>query len=376
MLGKRIPLFKILGFEVGIDYSWFFLAILITWSLAESLFPARFENLDPGTYWAMGAAGALGLFASIVLHELSHSVVARHFGLRIRGITLFIFGGVAEMDSEPPSARAEFWVAIAGPLASFAIAGAMLGVTEAGRRGAWPIPVIGVLGYLGWINGLLAMFNLLPAFPLDGGRVFRAFLWSLRDDLTWATRVTSTVGSWFGIGFFGLGLLSLLSGNIIGGVWWFLIGMFLRGAARSSYQQLIIRRQLEGEPVERFMERDPVTAPAELSVRTFVDEYLYRHDFKIYPVVDGDHLVGCVSSSDVKAMPRDRWPVTSIGSLARPCSADNTVTPDTDSMRALSKMSRLGSSRLMVVTDGRLRGVVTLKDLLRLLALKVELGDE
>jgi len=375
MFGKRIPLFKVFGFEVGIDYSWFFLAVLITWSLAASLFPAQHRGLSPATYWTMGAAGALGLFISIVLHELSHSLVARRFGLRIRGITLFIFGGVAEMESEPPSAKAEFWVAIAGPIASFVIAGAMLAAAGAGRQLGWGVPITGVLGYLGWINGLLAIFNLLPAFPLDGGRVFRAFLWAQRDDLTWATRVTSNVGSWFGFGFYIIGLLSLFSGNIIGGLWWFLIGMFLQGAARSSYQQLIIKRQLEGEPVKRFMEPEPTTVPADLPVREFVDHYLYHHDYKMYPVVEGDRLVGCVSSRDVKAVARDRWADTRIGSILSACAAENTISPDADSMEALATMSRTGTSRLMVVEDGHLRGVITLKDLLRLLALKVELGD-
>lgn len=376
MFGKRIPLFKVFGFGVGIDYSWFFLAALITWSLAASLFPAEYPGFSAQTYWLMGAVGALGLFISIVLHELSHSIVARQFGLRIRGITLFIFGGVAEMESEPPSARAEFWVAIAGPLASFTIAGAMLTAAGVSQLNAWGDPVTGVLGYLGWINGLLAAFNLLPAFPLDGGRVFRAFLWSKHGDLTRATRVTSNVGSWFGFAFYIVGLLALFSGNIIGGLWWFLIGMFLQGASRASYQQLVIRHQLEGEPAERFMEPNPTTVPPGLSVREFVDEYLYHHDYKMYPVVDGDRLVGCVSSKDVKALARDEWEHTPVGAIASACAAQNAVSPDADSMEALATMSKTGTSRLMVVEDGHLRGVITLKDLLRFLALKVELGDE
>jgi len=375
MFGKRIPLFKVFGFEVGIDFSWFFLLVLITWSLAALVFPAEFPNLATTTLWIMGAAGAMGLFVSIVLHELSHSLVARIFGLRIRGITLFIFGGVAEMEPEPPSPKAEFWVAIAGPLMSFAIAGVLIVVAGLGAAQGWPKPAVGVIAYLGWINGLLAVFNLLPAFPLDGGRVFRAYLWHLRHDLLEATRITSMVGGWFGIAFFALGLVSLLAGDFIGGIWWFLIGMFLRAAARSSYDQLVMKTQLQGEPVSRFMETTPVTVDADRSVRDFVDEYLYHHDYKLYPVVKTGRLVGCVSTRQIKAIPREDWPSTTVGAIAQACTSDNTVSPQTDAMDALAAMHRLGISRMMVVDQGRLVGVLTLRDLLRFLSTRLELGD-
>jgi len=375
VFGKRIPLFKVFGFEVGIDFSWFFLLVLITWSLAVMVFPIQFPDLSTTAVWIMGAAGAMGLFISIVLHELSHSLVARRFGLRIRGITLFIFGGVAEMESEPPSPKAEFWVAIAGPLTSFAIAGVLLVVAGVGVIQGWPKSVVGVIAYLGWINGLLAVFNLLPAFPLDGGRVFRAYLWHLRGNLVDATRITAMVGGWFGIAFFALGLVSLLAGDFIGGIWWFLIGMFLRAAASSSYQQVVMKSQLQGQPVVRFMKPTPITVDAATSVRNFVDDYLYHHDYKMYPVVEAGELVGCITSGDVKAIPRDQWEDTLVSSHARACSADNTVSPDTDAMEALAKMNQLGMSRMMVVDQGRLVGVLTLKDLLRFLAQHLELGD-
>jgi Zn-dependent protease len=374
MFGKRIPLFKIFGFQVGIDYSWFFLAVLITWSLAVGLFPALFKDLTPVAYWAMGVVGALGLFVSIVLHELSHSLVARRFGIEMKGITLFIFGGVAEMTAEPPSARAEFWVAVAGPIASFAIAAALLAAGVAAGGLGWPVEVTGVLGYLGVINAILAAFNLLPAFPLDGGRVLRSFLWYVRDDLSWATRVTSQIGSWFGVGFIVLGVASVLAGNLIGGLWWALIGMFLRGAARASYRQLIIRRELEGETVDRFMRKDPVTVPPDITVQQLVDDYVYRHYFKMYPVVEDGRLIGCITTGRIKGLPPEQWAARTVGEVAEVCSESNIVRADDDAMAALSKMNRTGASRLMVADNGRLVGVIALKDLLSFLSMKIELG--
>ena len=189
MFGKRITLFRLLGFEVKIDASWLIIAVLITWSLARAVFPAYFEGLSGATYILMGIVGALGLFSSIVVHEFSHSLVARRFGLSMKGITLFIFGGVAEMEEEPPTAKAEFFMAIAGPAASVVLGGVLLGITVLGTRYGWPNPVIGVLSYLWTINLVLAAFNLLPAFPLDGGRVLRSALWGFTGRLAWATRI-------------------------------------------------------------------------------------------------------------------------------------------------------------------------------------------
>jgi len=262
MFGKRIRLFKLLGFEVGIDWSWIIIAILIAWSLSTGLFPFYYKNLSTQMYWIMGIVGAVGLFISIVIHELCHSLMARRYGVHMKGITLFIFGGVAQMEEDPPSLRAEFATAIVGPLSSIAIALIFYGIYLSGKQGGLPEPVNGVVGYLAMINGILAGFNILPAFPLDGGRVLRSILWGVKKNLRWATRVSSWIGSGFGILLIVLGVLNVLRGNFIGGMWWFLIGMFLNGAAKSPYQQLITRRALEGEPVRRFMKTDPVTVPA------------------------------------------------------------------------------------------------------------------
>ena len=375
MFGKRIKLFKILGFEVGIDLSWIILAFLIAWSLSVGLFPFQFKGLSTETYWLMGIIGAVGLFLSIIFHELSHSLVARRYGMPMKGITLFIFGGVAEMSDEPTSPKAEFMMAVVGPISSIAIGLICYGVYTLGKQGGWTQPITGVVGYLAMINGLLAGFNLIPAFPLDGGRLLRSILWGIKGNIRWATRVASSIGSGFGILLIVLAVFQLFRGNFIGAMWWFLIGMFLRGAAKSSYQQLMVRDALQGEPVSRFMSDDPVTVSPSLSVKDLIEDYIYRYHFKMFPVVDDGTLVGCVSTKEVKDIRREQWGQKMIGELAADCSIDNTVAPDTDAVKALALMNRTGVSRLMVTEGDRLVGVITLKDLLKFLSLRMELEE-
>jgi Zn-dependent protease/CBS domain-containing protein len=377
MFTRRFDLFTLFGIPIRIDLSWFVIAALVSWSLAGTVFPDALPGLEPGTYWMMGLAAALGLFASIVIHELAHAVVAQRQGLPIRGITLFIFGGVAEMESEPPSPKAEFLVAIAGPLASLALGIMLIGGTAAALTFSWPAPLTEVVKWLGLINVILIVFNMIPAFPLDGGRVLRSALWSWKDNLRWATRVTSQIGSGFGVLLIGFGLWSaLFQGDLIGGLWMVLIGMFLRNAAQLGYRQLVLRRVLEGEPVSRFMQTNPVTVPRSISVAELVESYIYRHHFKLFPVVDGERLVGCVTTRQVKELPREEWDRQTVGALCHQCSPENTVAPDSDAMEALARMSGSGSSRLMVVEGGRLVGIIALKDLLRFLSLKIELEGE
>jgi Zn-dependent protease/predicted transcriptional regulator len=374
MFGKRINLFKLLGFQVRIDLSWIIIAVLIAWSLSMGFFPFRFKGLSVQTYWIMGIVGAIGFFLSIIVHEFCHSLVARKYGLRMRGITLFIFGGIAEMAEEPPGPKAEFMMAIVGPLSSLLIAAIFYTVYSAGASAGMPRPVAGVIQYLAYINGLLAAFNLLPAFPLDGGRVLRSILWGIKGNLQWATRVSSWMGSGFGILLIVLGVFSLFSGNFIGGMWWFLIGMFLYNAARMSYQQLLTRKALEGESVRRFMKTDPVTVTSDITVSQLVEDYVYVFHHKFYPVVsDSDKIDGCVTTKQIKEIPREEWNQKRVADIKVHCSEENTITPDTDAVKALALMSRTGTSRLMVTEGGRLVGVVSLKDMLKFLSLHVEL---
>jgi Zn-dependent protease/CBS domain-containing protein len=373
MFGKKIHLFTLFGFDVGIDFTWFLLAILVAWSLASYLFPVYYKGYSTGIYWAMGVAGAVGLFFSIVFHEFWHSIVARRFGLPMKGITLFIFGGVAEMGDEPANAKTEFLMAIVGPLSSAVLGGIFLllywGVSAA--RG--PMAVWGVLQYLGWLNFLLAVFNLVPAFPLDGGRVFRSILWGAKGDLRWATRVAAAFGSGFGILLIALGLVSFLFGAFVTGVWYFLIGLFVRGAARMSYRQVLIRQALAGETVARFMQPNPVVVPSSLSVSELVNDYIYRYHHRMFPVTSDGTLVGCISTQQVRRVPREQWDRYTVQDVLAPCSLENTIPPHTDAMEALSIMNRTGNSRLLVVEGDHLAGIITLKDMLKFLDLKMDL---
>lgn len=375
MFWKRFHLMTLLGFPIEIDLSWFVIAVLLTWSLATQIFPTLAGGLAPASYWMMGLAGAFGLFGSVLLHELGHAVVARAFKLRIRRIVLFIFGGVAEMADEPPHARAEFFVAIGGPLVSVALVVLFVGVQLAAQALGAAHAILIVLGYLGAINGVVVVFNMIPAFPLDGGRVLRSVLWAWKDDLRWATWISSRIGAGFGILLIAAGVLSFVTSNPFAGLWWGMIGLFLLNAARLSYQQVLLRRALEGEPLERFITHDPVAVSPETTVAELV-EALYRHHHKMYPVVESGRLLGCVTTREVTQLPREQWPLRRVGEIARPCSPDNTISRDADAMDALTRMSRSQSSRLMVVDDGRLVGIVALKDMLRFLSLKLELERE
>lgn len=375
MFGKRIKLFRLHGFEVRVDLSWMIIAILVVWSLSIGLFPYMYSNLSSQTYWVMGIIGSIGLFLSIIFHEYSHSVIARKYGMPMKGITLFIFGGVAEMGDEPASAKAEFLMAVAGPVSSMIVAGVFYGIYILGLLSGLPDPVNGVIGYIAVINLLLAGFNLIPAFPLDGGRMLRSILWGLKKNIRWATRISSVIGSGFGVLLIILGVLQVVRGNFIGGMWWFLIGMFLRGAAKTSYQQLLTRKALEGEPVSRFMKTETITVPPSLSVEQFVEDYVYKFHLKLYPVMESEKLIGCVSTRQVKDIPRENWSTITLGEIATPCSSQNTIEPKADAIKALSKMNQTGDTLLLVTQGGNLVGVVSLKDMLRFLSLKVELEE-
>ena len=376
MFGKKIPLFSLFGFKVSIDLTWLILAVLISWSLAKGLFPSYFAGYSNATYWWMGVAGALGLFISIVFHEFCHSLVARHYKLPIKGITLFLFGGVAEMSEEPENPKVEFLMALMGPVSSV-ILGLFLGaVVLAGGKTIWPGPVTAVLEYLAWLNFILAGFNLLPAFPLDGGRVLRAVLWKIKGNLRWATHVASELGSGIGLFLIIIGLITFITGGFVGGMWYFLIGMFIRWASQTSYRQLLIRNALAGEQIGHFMKTDPVTVPSSTSVEHLVDDYFYKYHYRMFPVTDNGNLKGCVDIKQVKELPRDQWTDHTVSEVTKPCSETNTIFPETDAMKVLSQMNRTGNSRLLVTEHNRLVGIVTLKDMLQCLSLKIDLEEK
>lgn len=375
MFGKRITLFRLFGFAVGVDFTWILLAILIVWSLGASYFPFQYPGLDRSSYWWMAIAGAFGLFFSIVFHEFSHALVARRIGLPISGITLFLFGGVAHMESEPDAPKDEFLMAVAGPIASFVLAGIFYAIYAAAD---WPVAGSAVLVYLAIINALLAGFNLIPAFPLDGGRMLRAVLWGWKGNFIWASRIAARAGSIFGIILILLGVWAFVTGNFVGGMWWFLIGLFLRGVAEASFQQSAMRATLKGLPVRRIMNAAPVTVSPDLSVADLVENYFYRHYYKTFPVVQDDRLVGCVHLRDMAAVPRSAWQETRVSDIMRLTSSEETLTTETDALEALSKINGTNTSRMPVVDarDGTLKGILSLKDIMRAYTFRMEVEGE
>ena len=376
MFGRRLKLFTIFGFEVRLDPSWIFMAVLVTWSLAAGVFPSQFPGLPRNSYWWMGLVGALGLFGSIVVHELCHSLVAKRYKLPMKGITLFIFGGVAEMGGEPQSPKIEFLMAIAGPLASILI-GCIFFLLKRIGEGVWPIEAVGVMAYLGWINWILAAFNMLPAFPLDGGRVLRSALWYWQGDLRRATRIAARIGTGFGLALMLLAAYELFQGYLVGAMWYFLIGLFLQRASRMSYEQVLLRSVLEGEPIQHFMKPNPVTVSPWISIRELVDEYIYRYHFRMFPVVNSSgEVTGCVSTADVKQVPREEWEQHTVQEVAKPVTEENTIGPGSDALNALTKMRDNGTSGLLVTDHGHLLAIVSLRDLLRLLSARLDLEGE
>ncbi len=374
MFGKSIRLFTLFGFEVKIDASWLIIAAVITWSLAMELFPFYVKDLSAGVYWLMGALGAIGLFFSIIFHEMSHSLVARRFGLPIKGITLFIFGGVAQMEDEPSSPKAEFLMAIAGPISSVILSAIFYGILASGNYFYWPKTVTVIIGYLAFINLALAAFNLIPAFPLDGGRVLRSGLWRWKNNIKWATMIASRIGSAFGIILILLGIFQIFISRFINGLWWVMIGMFMQNAAQMSYRQLLARETLEGEKVERFMKKNPITVSPTLTLENLVEDYIYKYHYKMFPVIDENNILGMITTKRLKEVSREDWKRKTVNNVMIKCSAENTITPDTDAVKAMALMNRTGNSRILVADENKLSGILTLKDIMKFISIKLELG--
>jgi len=374
MFLHRVKLLTLAGFTVWIDASWLVFAALFAWTLAAGVFPTTVPGLPAATYWWMAVGGTIGLLFSIIFHELSHSLVARRFAIPISGITLFIFGGVAELGGEPNSAKGEFLMAVVGPITSMILGTLLLGGATLGAA-FLPYPVLGLLGYLGYINWVLALFNLVPAFPLDGGRMLRAALWGWKKDMRWATSVAAGAGAAFGIALILCGVFEVLTGNFVGGIWLFLIGMFLHGAAGAARQQMLARQALAGRSVAAFMNAEPIAVTPDLPIRALVEDYFYRYHYKSFPVCRDGQLVGCITSVQVRQTDRQHWDRLTVGEVMEPCSPSNTVPPDADALEALMQMQRTGNSRLLVVDRGRLSGVLSLRDMLQFLSLKLEFGD-
>ncbi|HEX5442613.1 MAG TPA: site-2 protease family protein [Pirellulales bacterium] len=383
MFGRRWRLFRILGFPVSIDASWLIVLFLLTFSFAEQL-PAMLSQFYPtdaplrsdAAYWAMGLLTALAFFGCILLHEFGHAVVARARGMSIGGITLFLFGGVAELHDEPDSPSTEFLMAIAGPVVSAVLAMGLWLAAVIGFQLAWPHPLVIVIGYLAVINGVVLLFNLVPAFPLDGGRVLRSILWGATGNLRAATRWASYAGRAFAWLLIFSGLMQLFAHDWIGGLWSVLIGMFVDNAAKSAYQQVLVRQALSGEAVRRFMNVQPVVVPPSIDIARWVDEYVYRFHHRAFPVAANGHLEGLITTQVLSQLPRSEWGAHTVGELMNRDLGSVSIAAEADALDALGHMQRQGVSRLLVTAGNKLLGMVSLKDLLRFLDLKLELENE
>ena len=370
---KKIEIARISGIPIKLDLSWFIILAFITWTLASGYFPSKYPELDKFTYLVMGLLSALLLFVSVLLHELSHSLVARRHNIPIRGITLFIFGGIAEMDQEPPTARSEILMAAAGPLCSGILALLFLLVGNFFTNFLPYAPIIGVLQYCMFINTALMIFNLLPGFPLDGGRILRAAIWNSTGDLKKATYTTSRIGSSMGLFFIIFGFFQIFNGNFIGGLWLALIGMFIKSAADASYQQLVSGNVLQGIKISEIMTRDLITVSSSITLERLVDNYFLKYRYNSYPVVSDGMLLGIVSIHNVKQIPREEWKEVDISKVLDASIIDFCVNPDDDATLAMSRMIKNGLGRVPVLDSGKLVGIVSNKDIMQILKHKIDL---
>ncbi len=373
MNGKSLTIIEIFGLKIKVNITWVFIALLLSWALAQGYFPAVYEGFTQVTYWWMAVLGVIGLFVSIVLHELAHSLVARSFGMEMKGITLWLLGGVAEMADEPPHPKAEFYMAIAGPILSIVLALLFLGASTL-TAGNGYTPLGAVLRYLGMLNLILAAFNLIPAFPLDGGRVARAALWAWKGDYYWATDVASRMGSIFGITLMVFGVIAALTVAGLTALWWVILGMFVRFAADSSRFQMQTRFALKGRTVRDLMTTNAITVSPDVTVSELIDNWIYKYAFEFFPVVDGNELLGSVSLAEVRQVPSDRRPLVRVGEILVPPSDKNTIDAGASASDALVKMQGTGNSLLLVTSKSGLAGVIALKDLMKIVAITSQLA--
>jgi Zn-dependent protease/predicted transcriptional regulator len=374
MFGSRWQLCRIFGIPFYIDLSWLIILLLITWTLTD-MFGRELPQQPSATYLAMALSAALSFFACIVLHEMGHALVGKAVGMRVKGITLFLFGGVAELGSEPNSARSEFLMAIAGPIVSLVLAGLFWLGSALGAQASWPLAVVLVLDYLALINLTVLVFNMIPAFPLDGGRVLRSILWGATGNLPRATYWAALLGQLFAWVLILGGVWLFFAGQYVQGMWMGLIGLFLKNAAQGSYQQVLIRQALQDEPVRRFMNPQPIVVDPGLDLQTWVDDYVYRHHRKSFPVAANGNLQGLVSTHVLSRIPREEWSRHTVGEIMQRDLDGISIASDADAMAALRKMERTGSSRLLVIDNGRLAGIISLKDLLHFLQFKLGLEE-
>jgi Zn-dependent protease/CBS domain-containing protein len=374
-VGGSYRLFRVFGIDILVHWSWLAIFALLTWWLSQGFFKDEYGDWTVGERWAAALVASLAFFTSILLHELAHSLVAKREGLPVKSITLFIFGGVSALGGEPETPGQEFRVAIVGPLVSFLLAGVFAIVAVVAHlSGVGARPPAAVALYLAIINGAVGVFNMMPGYPLDGGRVLRAGLWARGRNLLTATRRASLAGSFLAFGLIALGVVSVLAGNFIGGAWFIVIGWFLRNVSESSYQQLLYRSTLEGTKVGQLINRSFNAAPPDMSLSTLVDEFMLAGSQRSVPIVVGEELLGLVTMQDLKRVPKDEWATTSVFRAMTPREKLHQVDVQDDISQALETMAKENINQLPVIEFGRFVGFVTRADVLRLMQVRSELG--
>ncbi len=357
---------KLFGFEITLDYSWFIIFFLIFGTFAGAILPAHAPDLDYATYLLLGFIGTILFFASLLGHELAHSFVARWKGIEVEGITLFIFGGMARTRSEAVTPGDEFQIAGVGPLASFAFAAIFYAIAAVGRAQGMGAGIVVLAEYLAFLNFLLAAFNLLPGFPLDGGRLLRAIVWRITGNLRRATRIATTAGRGLGFGIIGLGLFAILAGGaLVGGLWFIFIGWFLSHAAGASYQQLLLRDVLGKLSAGEAMSRDPETVPPDLPVEELVRDYFLRRPYNSFPVTEDGVVIGLVTLSQVKGTPSEGWKGKVTADIMTPLAEAVVVEPETSMLQVLERMGEGGHRRILVAREWELVGIISTTDVAR-----------
>jgi Zn-dependent protease len=363
-VNATFPLGRIAGIRIGAHWSWLIVFALIVWSLADGVFPSQNPGLSDGTYIAMAVAAALLFFVSLLLHELGHALQAQRDGVEIEGINLWLFGGVAQFKGGFPSAGAEFRIAVAGPLVSLALG--VLFVLIAAFAGL-PTEVDGVVAWLGYTNLILLVFNLLPALPLDGGRILRSALWQARGDLRWATAVAAGIGRGFGFLLIWAGIFMFIFQGSFSGAWLAFIGWFLLQAASGEARYVATQQALAGLRVGDLMVRDPVTVDADLTLGQFMDDVAWSRRYTTYPVLDDGRPVGLLAFRSVASVPRDKWDGHRVRDAMVSRDEVPVLTADESAIDALTKLSSSDVNRGLVVDDGKLEGFLSITDLARAL---------
>ena len=365
-------IFRIAGIDINIHISWLIILVFLTFSLATGWFPITYPGSSTTTYYLLGFIASILLFVSVLLHELAHSFVARSRGLQVKSIVLFIFGGVSNIEQEPQTPGIEFSMAFVGPLVSL-----LIGVVCYGLwllvRGTHSL-IVPILSYLALMNIILGIFNLIPGFPLDGGRVLRSIIWKATGNFQTATNITTFVGQAFAYLIILWGILLFFAGNAFNGLIIIFTGWFLLTSAQSARSQSMLDTAFRGVTVNQIMDTNVLTVPANISLQKLVDEYFLPRGLRSAFVMQGDQLAGLITLSDIRHVPRDQWPQTPVGYAMIPLERLHTITPQQNVKDVLPLMTGQDVNQLAVVQDGRLVGVLTREGILRSLEIRRNLG--